>query len=98
FSVLEKGGVNSLMILCSSSTSSSSAFSMAVRERAASPSPESTLQDCAIESILHSSDACDPSGEPSSKLPRLYHCPSQAVVSSARLSTAACFSQAATRL
>jgi hypothetical protein len=39
---------------------------MAVRERTGSPSPDSTLQDWAIESIWHSSELREPSGEPSS--------------------------------
>jgi hypothetical protein len=32
-----------------------------------SPAPESTAQDCAIESIWHSSFWAEPSGVPSSK-------------------------------
>ena len=54
---LEKGGVNSLMICSSSSTSQfCAACSIAVLARAGSPSPDSTLQDWAMESIRHSSD------------------------------------------
>ncbi|RUX34903.1 hypothetical protein EN987_30690, partial [Mesorhizobium sp. M7A.F.Ca.CA.002.11.2.1] len=43
--VRENGGVNSLTIFSLSSTSSFVACSMAVVDRAGSPSPESTLQD-----------------------------------------------------
>ena len=70
------------------------AASIAVRERAGSPSPDSTLQDCAMKSIWHSSELREPSGVPSSKLPRRYHSPSQAAFSSACFSLSACLSQA----
>ena len=66
FSVLAKGGVNNLMISSLSSTSRFIADCIAVSERAGSPCPESTLQDWAMESIWHSSDSREPSGEPSS--------------------------------
>ena len=48
-----------------------------MRERSASPAPDSTDQLCATESIRHSTLLADPSGVPSSKYARRYHSPSQ---------------------
>ena len=54
---------------------------IAVRARSAGAAPDNTAQLCAIESILHSVFAAEPSGVPSSKYPRRYQSPSQLVAS-----------------
>src|SRR6266540_1623575 len=56
---------------------------MAVSARDFSAPPEMTPHVCAIESILHSSLAFDPSGAPSSKYALLYQAPSQPFFSTA---------------
>ena len=47
------------------------------------PAPESTAQDCAIESIWQAAFRAEPSGVPSSKYARRYQSPSQALASTA---------------
>ena len=57
-----------------------------------------TAQDCAIESMRHSSLAAEPSGVPSSKNARRYQSPSQPSRSSATFSASTCSRQRARAL
>src|SRR5665213_149309 len=67
------------------------ADSIAVGTRLSFPPHDNTDQLCAIESILHSSSLLDPSGVPSSNQARLYHSPSQALLSIFCFNCCACF-------
>ena len=78
-----KAGVNSAISRASRSTAMRSTAAIACVARSRLAARASTLQDCAIVSIWHSSSAADPSVWPSSYHPRRHQPPSQAWVSAA---------------
>ncbi len=88
--VLSNGGVKSSTSPSPRRTRYSSTAAIARRLRSLSPAPEMTAQDCAIESIRHSSLAAEPSGVPSSKKARRYQSPSQPALSTAIFRASTC--------
>ncbi len=87
------GGVNSSTSPSPSRTRYSCTAAIARSACAGSPAPDRTAHDWAIESILHSALAAEPSGVPSSKKARRYQSPSQPSRSSARSSAVMCARQ-----
>ena len=60
------GGVSSTTIFATRRTRCVRTESIARSARRSGAAPESTAQDCAMESMLHSSFCAEPSGVPSS--------------------------------
>jgi len=68
------------------------------RKTSGAAAPERTAQDCAIESMRHSSFAAEPNGSPSSKKARRYQSPSHPSRSSEACKATACVVHFAARL